>query len=415
MKRIVALVSCIGLSFISVASYACTSVIVSSKVTGTGKPLMIKQRDWSKHAHNKAVYVEGPVYNFISITNSHNNGPSTVGGINTEGFCIMNTASNNSPETKQDNAFGSGTLMYYALGRCRNTKDFENMLDTLSRPLYIKGNVGIIDADGGAAYYQFKYGKWIKNDVNDLEKNPKGYYVMTNFTEVAKDKDMKGYYRYLEADAAMKDVDMKTISAQTLIDRVARSVYNIRTGIDYRRDYAALKASGVFNGVAIDQDMIMRTSTVSALVFEGVKKNEKPSHSIMWTIFGNPGCSVAIPMLATGRDIIPDYMKPGDKKTTLMNRISRKIRKKFLYPFEKESFSANEYIRMDNLIEGTEGRPALLTCCENAERRIREDFYAIYDKWCSKKMKDEEFYSKYVSTSASFINYYKEEFKSYLD
>ena len=76
---------------------------------------------------------------------------------------------------------GKSTLINAMVGRkalatCRTLADFEKMLDKYKRPMGVEANFGVIDAEGGAAYYEVNNDSWTKIDVND----PKLYNVKSN-------------------------------------------------------------------------------------------------------------------------------------------------------------------------------------------------------------------------------------------
>lgn len=60
-----------------------------------------------------------------------------------------------------------GELMYKALLECKNLSDFETFLDNYPRPVGVEANFGVIDAEGGAAYYEVNNTRWVKVDAND--------------------------------------------------------------------------------------------------------------------------------------------------------------------------------------------------------------------------------------------------------
>lgn len=145
---------------------ACTSFIISGRYTKSGRPLMMKNRD-TGNLNNRVEYFNGPLYNFIAVTDAPKNiGAKNISeknmqvhktnaawiGTNSVGFSIMNTASYNlkDDDVPQSQMDREGILMFEALGKCKNTEDFEHFLDTLSRPMGVESNFGIIDAEGSA-------------------------------------------------------------------------------------------------------------------------------------------------------------------------------------------------------------------------------------------------------------------------
>ena len=74
---------------------ACTSVIVSGRVTKDGRPLIYKNRD-TESLHNMCVVVQGTKYRYVGLVNAKDVKPENVwGGHNEAGFAIINTAAFN--------------------------------------------------------------------------------------------------------------------------------------------------------------------------------------------------------------------------------------------------------------------------------------------------------------------------------
>ncbi len=172
-------------------------------------------------------------------------------GENETGFAIMNTATydlkdDDVPSELMDR---EGVFMYRALEICSSLEDFEHYLDTLSRPMGVEANFGVIDEFGGAAYYEVNNHSWVKFDVN---REPLGYRVVTNFTTTGRVEDRKGVDRYVKAHRilASTDVPMNEWDHDFLIRNIS--------------------CSGA---------PIMRDITSCAIVFEG---------KTMWASLGKP-------------------------------------------------------------------------------------------------------------------------------
>ena len=85
--------------------------------------------------------------------------------------------------------------MRKALRVCKTVQDFEHFLDTLPRPMHVEANFGVIDAYGGAAYYETNNERYYKKDANDPNLAPEGYLIYTNFSFVGRTDEGKGYVR----------------------------------------------------------------------------------------------------------------------------------------------------------------------------------------------------------------------------
>ena len=248
------------LLLISIPSFACTSVIVSGKYTRDGKAVMFKHRD-SSCQETAIEYFQGEKYRMMCLVNADwrtnpvaavpAGTPEVWAGENIKGFAIMNTATY---DLKDDDVPGSmmdmeGVLMYRALEICETLEDFEHFLDTLSRPMRVEANFGVIDEKGGAAYYEVNNHSWVKFDVNN---EPLGYRVVTNFTTTGRPEDRRGVDRYVKAH--------KILASTPLPMRYWDHVFFIKN----------ISCSGA---------PIMRDITSCAVVFEG---------RTLWAALGKP-------------------------------------------------------------------------------------------------------------------------------
>ncbi len=236
--------------FISFKAFCCTSVIISGGVRADGRPVMLKHRDTGE-LNNRMEWFQGSIYSFIGLVNSPSQGGEVWSGVNSAGFCIMNTATydlkdDDVPSSEMDK---EGIVMYKALGICRCLQDFENMLDSLPKPLGVEANFGIIDALGEAAYYEVDNHSWKRFDVAD---QPEGYMVVTNFTRSGRKEDRKGVDRFQKASRIMDSADVSVIDHHFLFNEISRS-----------------------------GKPIMRDITSSSVVFEGVPQGEDPSKTVM--------------------------------------------------------------------------------------------------------------------------------------
>lgn len=385
----------------AVNSFACTSVIVSAKVTANRCPIMIKNRDTGE-MNNRIEYFKGPVYSFIGLVNSPYNGKGEVwSGTNSAGFSIMNTASYNikgEDGVSYSEMDKEGEVMYKALGVCRNLADFEYFLDTLSKPYLVESNFGVIDAEGGAAYYEVNNYKWIKFDVNEEKE---GYRVVTNFSESGRPEDYQGWERYLTASDFMKNLPKNregkyNIDHSTLFNGLSRSYSHKLLGIENLKNVK----------YAVDQDFIPRKSTSASVVIEGVQPGEDPKYTVMWTVLGYPACSVAIPIMTWDCDIIPYYMKKSvDSNNSLL--CDKALQIKNNYVFDLKISNGNRYLNAENVYK-------LIECSEKAEKAINSDFNILLCRLREGRVKEEDFKESYYKATDSYFRKYLSAFASYL-
>lgn len=294
---------CLSLSICQ--SWACTAIIVSGKATADGRPLMWKHRDTSAPLNHMA-YSNSTGYSFLALVGNNEPNAPIWAGSNETGFSIMNTASFNLKDDDVKDMDQEGALMRRALIVCKTIKDFENFLDTLSRPMRVEANFGVIDAFGGAAYYETNNEKYFKKDVNDEKLAPKGYIIYTNFSNEGKKDKGLGYIRFDNATKIFKDMESVGFTSQRIMELASRSFYNSQLGIDLKKDEdSPNKATGWF----VEQDMIPRKESTAAIVIQGVKPGTNPEHTILWTALGYPPTAVTLPL----------WVKMGENQPALVS------------------------------------------------------------------------------------------------
>lgn len=163
-------------------AFPCTTFIISGKYTADGKPILFKNRD-TKEMSNALVLFEDGKYKYMGLVDGKEEkwNKSVWGGYNEKGFAIINSAAYNNNVGDTIKIPGhDGIVMKKALMFCASLEDFETLLDTLSKPLGVNSNFGVIDAYGGAAYYETGNYKYVKVDANDTTVAPHGIIIRTN-------------------------------------------------------------------------------------------------------------------------------------------------------------------------------------------------------------------------------------------
>ncbi|MEG1088575.1 MAG: hypothetical protein RR919_04665 [Bacteroidales bacterium] len=330
LKKISILLIAISLLFCD-DIFACTSAIFTGKMTPDGRPLMWKHRDTDER-NNRMEYFKGEKYNFIALMNSPSKIKDAWTGTNSAGFSIMNTASYN---LKNDNISDNfmnkeGVVMFQALSTCSNLADFEKMLDNFKRPIGVEANFGVIDAEGGAAYYEVNNNSWTKIDVNDVKVAPHGYIVYTNFSYTGRLNEGLGYIRYTTASKIISEYigQAGAITPEWILNNLSKSFYNSVMDIDLVKDNDILqKGSGWF----VEQDFIPRKESSASIVIYGVKKGENPLNVVTWTILGYPPIGIAVPMFVAAGENQPTFMlKTKDSNNAQMcDWVLEKVHKVF--------------------------------------------------------------------------------------
>ena len=407
MKRV--LVFFLYLLAMTSLSWACTSFIISGSATPTGRPMMFKHRDTGE-LNNRIAHFQGPKYSFIGLVNSPMLDGEVWAGMNQAGLCIMNTASYNLREDSLDCPMDrEGELMYHVLGNCASLSEFEAWLNTYPQPWGVEANFGLIDAQGGAAYYEVNNHRWIKYDVN---QEPSGYRVVTNFSFAGRYDEYAGYERYLTASALMKETFSPThqMTATEAINLFSRQYRHELLGLHYTSDNAPQ--------YVVDQDFIPRRSTSAVVVFDGVAAQRDPRHTLMWTLLGYPACAVAIP-LVLHPDYLPPYMQARDTLSTSGKGLHSElcdlalgIKHQWVFPLHISN--GHRYIALQNILCDRPNAPSLLSCTHRVEQSILTTFEPFYAAWYRGEISDEEFYQQYQQGVSVWFEQYKETFASYI-
>lgn len=291
----------ITLSMLLLSSKAegCTSAIFTGKVTEDGRPIIWKHRD-TKIEDNRVDNYKGEKYSFVSLVSSNTKGGSSWSGLNEVGFSIMNTASYNLNSDKDFKKRNVAAVMHTALGSCATLAEFEDLLNSY-KGLNLEANIGVIDAEGGAAYYECSRTGWVKRDVNDPSIAPNGYLIYTNHSFTGEVDKGHGYIRYNTASSIVEEAVAagKKISAEWIASSLSRSYRHSLTGLD-------LSTLPLANQYFHDQDFIPRKSSVSATIVQGVSKGDNPLAATMWTLLGYPSLSLAVPVMVNGK--LPYFM-----------------------------------------------------------------------------------------------------------
>jgi hypothetical protein len=285
--------------------WPCTVAVVSGKATPDGRPLLWKNRD-TGNPYNHAMYIEGEKYNFIGIVNSMDPyGISIWSGVNSAGFCIMNSMSYNIDAANNNNNSnsgpGNGELMRLALENCATADDFEALLKETAGKRKVDANFGVIDAQGGAAFFETSDDGYTRLDADDPKIAPEGYIVRTNYSFTGQFLQGAGYIRFDRMSRLFQRASSSGgITHEWILTTASRDMVNSLTGVNpltgelpaHHRDHKYFYMA----------DSIARSTATSTTVFHGVKNGGDPAATAMWTRVGHPLCSVVLPLWVCGGD-----------------------------------------------------------------------------------------------------------------
>ena len=293
-------------------TFACTTFLISGRNTADGKPILFKNRD-TDELKNSLVHFNDGRYKYIGLVDGIKEWKKAVwGGYNETGFAIINSAAynNNIGDTTKFKD-QEGVIMKLALQTCRTLQDFENLLKSLPKPSGLDANFGVIDAFGGASYYETGNYNFTRFDANDPLLAPNGILVRTNHSLSADLTKGFGFCRFNTAvSALMKAAAEKQISPQFLFNNLSRNLTHSLTNTDLWADLPENRAIPEFKFFI---DYIPRVSTASAIMIVGAKNREHVKDAMMWTILGFPLTSVAIPVWISAGDVLPKALTMDEK------------------------------------------------------------------------------------------------------
>jgi hypothetical protein len=384
-------------------SFSCTTAIVSGKYTEDGRPILWKHRD-SDFYQNKLMYFTDGKYDYIGLINTVDiKGEQVWAGTNSTGFSIMNAALYDvNLDYDGDYKDREGYVMKMALQQCATLEDFEKFLTNLPKPMGVAASFGVIDAQGGAAYYETDNNKFVKFDANDSKVAPNGYLTRTNHAFTGKKDKGYGYIRYENAhDLFSNAFATNRLNFQTIITEFSRSFYHSLLKTDYRdftNDYSS-KQHFINAG-----DLIVRNSSVSAVIIHGVKKGESPEFTTMWTVLGYPFTTVAVPVWIKGGKNLPKIMMAEKNENAPLCDMALEL-KKHCYPIERGS--GYKYLNISALIN--KENSGILQKIEPIEKIIFEQTESKISDWNNKFEKDK--IQKFYQWLDEFIvNEYKKNF-----
>lgn len=299
-------------------TYSCTTAIISGKFTSDGRPLLWKHRD-ADELNNKIMYFNEGKYAFIGLVDATDiQGKAIWVGCNSAGFAIMNAASYNLKADTFALKDKEGELMKQALMKCATIDEFEAFLKNHKKPMGVEANFGVIDAKGGAAYFETNNFDYVKIDVNDTRIAPMGYVIRTNYSFTGKPDAGYGYIRYIAAeDLFYYASSINDISPQFIIQKMSRSLKHGLTGINLKEEYSKHPEDPKF---VTFEDFIPRNASSASVVIEGVKAGESADLTTMWAVVGWPLTSVVMPVWVIGKTAPSLLLADKNNKSPLCSK-----------------------------------------------------------------------------------------------
>jgi hypothetical protein len=311
------------LLLVSTEALCCTTAVVSAEASGTGRPMIWKQRD-AGDDYNHLAFVQGEKYGFTALFPTADTGNrKAYAGINEAGFAIANNLSYNvRPDSLGFGDTRNGEWMTRALGCCRTVGDFESMLVAEAYPMHLSSNFAVIDAFGGAAYFEVSDTAYVRFDVP-----PGGYLFRTNYSLSGDPERGRGFARYATMERQMAAQLRRGFTPAFFLE-TGRTFRNVLTGDD------ALQT--VDGDYLYEHDFIPRGTTTASVVIEGVALGGAADSGLLWCAPGYTPCSYAVPVWVAAGERIPAMLSGEAPANRLAVALKRSIRpldwdNKYLY------------------------------------------------------------------------------------
>ncbi len=351
----------------------CTTAIISGKSTPDGRPLLWKHRDTDVF-DNKVVYDTGSHYKYLALINSNDPNRHVWAGTNSAGFAIMNSASYNikveGDSTKTEDM--EGYIMKLALGCCATVTDFAQLLDTLTKPWGVSANFGVIDAKGGAGYFEVNNFSYRFFDANNPNDAPEGYLIRTNFSVSGKANEGAGYIRFDTASNLFHEAKAAgQLTPEFLLTQASLSLRQDITGTDLSREVSKL------DKIYSLHDFIVRYHSSSTVVVQGVLPGEPTDFSTMWVKLGFQPASVAIPLWVGAGGAIPQLITAPETQNAKLCDFTLKLKKQ-CFPLDAWDEGQN-YVALNKLINREQSGLIQLTTIFDREIIARTKL--LFDRW----------------------------------
>jgi len=390
--------------FFNNESQACTTAIVSGKYTVDGRPLLFKHRDSGK-LQNKIMYFQDGKYDYQGLVNSNDKkGHEVWAGCNSAGFAIMNSANYNmnlqDTSKLKDN---EGFVMKKALQSCATLKDFEELLRSLPKPMGVDANFGVIDAIGGAAYYETNNYSYTKFDANNPVVAPFGYIIRTNFAFTGDREEEYGLIRFQNAENLFHlAANKNALSHNFILREVSRSLRHSLTNVDMSTNIPEHYNSTRFMDF---NDFIPRYSSATTTVVQGILQNDDPMFTTMWTVLGFQLSSVAIPTWIAGGPQLPQILMADRSGNAPLCERALTLKKE-IFPLTKGSFK--KYVNQASLVnnDGT----GIMQKLQPLEETILTETKFQLNKWRNKKPAAKEIQKYYHWLDKTVDDFYRKEF-----
>jgi hypothetical protein len=386
--------------------HPCTSAIISGKATADGRPLLWKQRD-ARKLENSLMFFHGDKYDFVGLIDTMDTTGSQVWmGSNSAGFSILDTNAYNLDK----GAFSApmdreGFLMKDVLGQCATLADFEQFLERTKGTWGVQANFGVIDAQGGAAFYEATPFSYEKFDVNDPKVAPSGYLIRTNFGLSGQNERGGGYIRYQTAENIFYWAHLKdNLSLEFLLLDASRCLKHSLLGADLNTLDAPPDETKTHFVPFLDY--IAGSYTSSAMIIQGVKKGEDPRMTTLWTTLGWPPATLTVPIWVAAGDNLPEVMTPKNGATARLNEIALLLRERC---FPLPTREAQAYLNLPALLN--KNGTGILEKIMARDKETIAETGALLSRWRKRGFSPREALDHYRRCNSMITEFYEKNFQ----
>ena len=378
---------------IIVPGLTCTSAVVSGKATNDGRPLLWKHRDTGS-VENKLVFIEGSKYDLVGVANRNDTLSTQIWmGSNEVGFAIMNTASYNLNEGQVCDVPDDqeGLFMRAVLEVCADIEEFEDFMDNSVGTWGLAANFGVIDAKGGAAYYEKGYYDYTKYDVTDPDVAPEGYLIRTNFSMSGKENKGYGFIRHEVTTELFEAQD--AISVDFMLEYATR---NLKHGLLKQDLRAGLLPENLNDEkYVLFQDFVVRASSASTLLIQGVLPSEDPQLTTLWTVLGWQPVTLVTPVWVKSASLLPEMVLSVGGAPAPLNAAAMQLKQR-CFPVKRGN--GKDYLLHSQLTN--QAGTGMLDIILPAEQKIIDRTLSLQKKWRKRGIRDKDLkkYNKWLES-----------------
>jgi hypothetical protein len=153
------------------------------------------------------------------------------------------------------------------------------------------------------------------------------------------------------------------------------------------------------------QDFIPNYYSTAAFVVQGVKENESPSLTTIWTVLGFPLCSVAIPTWVKGGKELPSVLQADSSGNAPLCSMALKLKEK-VFPLIKGY--STRYINLASILN--KNKDGIMQKLMPLEDSIINDAEQELKRWRIKGIEVSEIRKFYERVDMQIISFFKNTF-----